>query len=255
MNSRTTALLFAVAGAGACGAALAQSSAENLSVVFFAGGNADMPGSFRGQTAPLETSDPNGTTTYDDLKFEDAYKNSLLAGAELDYAFSPHLTTFGRFTYSEFNGTTHKIGTFVPGDEQPLEDINANFQDTSTDELDLGARYTFSAGERWRPFVGAALGAAHMSATRAEIGNISGVGTTTVELGRADTVFAQRLETGLQYSPMANFDLRLTAAANHVAAETRSNDPNLALVGLDSVQSEVRGHWDYPVEIGAAWHF
>ena len=108
---------------------------------------------------------------------------------------------------------------------------------------------------KWRPFVGAALGAEHLSATRVQMGNISGFGDTHVELAPADTVFQQRLETGVQYSPMRDFDLRLTAAAMHNDGAKASTDPNLALIGLDSAGGEMRSHWDYPVELGGVWHF
>ena len=76
-----------------------------------------------------------------------------------------------------------------------------------------------------------------------------------MELGRAGTVFQQRVETGLQFSPMPSLDLRLTAAASHVDGSKRSDDPNLALVGLDGDRSSVPGRWQYPAEIGAVWHF
>ena len=124
-----------------------------------------------------------------------------------------------------------------------------SFGDADSRELDLGARYTFAMGEKWRPFIGAALGAERVSDTHAMVAN------TRVALGKADTVFQQRVETGLQYSPMRNFDLRLTAAANHVNGGDASNDPNLGLLGLDSVHTGVQAHWDYPAEIGAVWHF
>jgi hypothetical protein len=255
MISRVTSSVLAAACVAASSAAHALPLTNRASFVLFAGGNVSMPGSFSGQKEPLETNDPLGSTTYNDLKFSDAYKNGVIGGAEFDYAVDSHLSSFARLAYTGFDGSTQTIGEFVPpvdGDSRP---VSATFGDTATRELDLGARYTFTPGAKWRPFVGAALGASHMSATRAEIENTSGFGETHVELAPKSTVFAQRLETGLQYSPIAGFDLRLTAAANHTNAGDHSDDPNLALLGLDSSNSEMRGHWDYPAEIGAVWHF
>jgi hypothetical protein len=64
------------------------------------------------------------------------------------------------------------------------------------------------------------------------------------------------VETGLEFSPLHNLDLRLTAAASHIQSGRPSGDPNLALLGLDEEnRSVVRGHWDFPAEIGAVWHF
>ncbi|MEJ0085556.1 MAG: hypothetical protein WDO72_07735 [Pseudomonadota bacterium] len=256
MNNRTTALsVFAAACAAAASAAHAAPLTDNLSIEMFAGGNAAMPGSFRGQTLPLETADPAGSTVYHDLKFADAYDQRYTAGAELDYAFNPRITAFGRAAYSQFDGSTHEIGRFEPEAPAAFESVNARFHDTATREFDLGTRYTFAPGAKLRPFVGAAVGATRLSATRAEFDHVSDTGRTPVELSRAATVFQQRVETGLQYSPMENFDLRLTAAASHLDAGRRSDDPNLAAVGLDSAHGELRGHWDYPAELGAVWHF
>ena len=78
---------------------------------------------------------------------------------------------------------------------------------------------------------------------------------TRVKLGKPDTVFSQRAELGMQYSPARNFDLRLTAAADHLNSDRRSDDPNLALLGLNNASGNVRAHWDYPVELGGVWKF
>jgi len=255
MNSRLTSGVFAAACVAASSAAHAVPLTDRASFVLFAGGNVSMPGSFSGQTEPLQTTDPLGSTVYTDLKFSDAYKNGVIGGAEFDYALNSHLSGFGRFAYTAFDGSTQKIGEFEPTVDGTGHAISATFGDASTRELDLGARYTFMPGEKWRPFFGAALGASHMSATRAQVENINGFGDTHVELAPASTVFQQRLETGLQYSPVRDFDLRLTAAASHTNGADRSDDPNLASLGLDNSSGEMRGHWDYPAELGAVWHF
>jgi opacity protein-like surface antigen len=255
--------LFAAACVAAASAAHAlpwtdstRSGEDKLSLELFAGGNVGMPGSFRGQTVPFDTSGPSGALTYKDLKFDDAYAHRVSGGAELAYAMDEHLSTFARATYNEFSGDHVNIGQFqpaAPGTDPHV--VGAQFGDTATREFDLGARYTFTPWGRVSPFAGAALGATHLSATKAAIDNPSGFGTTRVDLGKAETVFSQRAELGLQYAPIRNFDLRLTAAADHVDADRRSDDPNLALVGLDNVRGEMRGHWDYPVELGGVWRF
>jgi hypothetical protein len=256
MKDRSIALsVFAAACAAAVSAAHAAPLTDNLSIELFAGGNAAMPGSFRGQTVPLQTADPAGSTVYRDLRFSDAYDQRFTGGAELDYAFNSRMTLFGRAAYSDFDGSRHQIGQFGPNASGPFQSVNAKFEDTSTREFDLGGRYIFAPGAKLRPFVGAALGATHLSATRADFDHIDDTGATPVELSRPSTVFQQRVETGLQYSPMENFDLRLTAAASHLDAGRRSADPDLAVVGLDGPHSELRGHWDCPAELGAVWHF
>jgi hypothetical protein len=253
MNARFTSLLCIALGATA-GAVRADDFREHAGFALFAGGDAAMPGSFRGQTVPFETVDPTGSIVYHDLKFDDAYDHQYTMGGEFDYAFSPSLTGFGRIGYASFDGREQTVGTFTSAATEQSP-VKATFEDTNTREYDLGARYTFMPGSSWRPFVGAALGATHLSATKADFPNIDGSGTTRVTLGESDTVFSQRVETGLQFSPMRNFDLRLSAAANHVGTDTRSSDPNLAMVGLSNTSGEERNHWDYPVELAAAWNF
>jgi hypothetical protein len=240
------------------GAASAQASdfGSKSSVVLFAGGNAAMPGSFRGQTVPLEITDPDGSVVYNDLKFEDAYNDRYSVGAEYDYALRPNLDLFGRYAYQAFNGQEITVGSFSSPALDTTQPVAARFSDTHTQELDVGARYDFAPMHGIRPFVGLALGAEKLAPTRAGFLNVAGPGTiTNVVLGESDTVFQQRVETGLQFSPGEKFDVRLSVAANHVDADTRSSDPDLALVGLDNTQADVRSHWEYPVELGGVWKF
>lgn len=253
MKSASASLLFVfIAGAAA---AQASDSGSRSSIVMFAGGNAAMPGSFRGQTVPLQIGDPAGSVVYDDLKFSDAYHDRYSLGAEYDYALRPNLDLFGRYAYQSFNGEQVSVGKFTSTNFDLDQPVRANFNDTHTQELDVGARYDFAPMKGIRPFVGVALGAEKLAPTRAEFRNIGNTGTTNVVLGEGDTVFQQRVETGLQFSPADKFDLRLSVAANHVDADTKSSDPNLALVGLDNTQADVRSHWEYPVELGGVWKF
>jgi hypothetical protein len=254
MNPRSVSSLFAAACVAAASAAHALPLGDRASFEFFAGGDVSTPGSFRG---PMNSPASDGPTSFDRLAFDDMYRSNYSGGAELDYAFDSHLSTFGRAAYSRFNGESREIGaTFT--DDLGRVPIEARFANTHTRELDLGTRYTFgSSEERLRPFVGAALGATWLAGTSAEVANpvVTASPSTRVELGRASTVFQQRVETGLQFSPVPNLDLRLTAAANHVGGGRGADDPNLGLLGLDNSNSVMRAHWDYPAELGAVWHF
>ena len=251
MNPSSISRLFAAACVAAASAAHALPFSDRASVELFAGGTVGTPGSFRGS---FNSTGEGGTTTYDRLAFDDVYHHDYTAGAELDYALGEHLSTFARVAYSQFGGTSREIGTFFGGSQGRVP-MFARFGDADSRELDVGARYAFFSGETWRPFLGAALGATRMSGTFAVAGAPGDDPATRVDLGRESTVFEQRVETGVQYSPMRNFELRLTAAASHVGAGRGSDDPNLALLGLDEAQSRVRAHWDYPAELGAVWHF
>jgi hypothetical protein len=245
MKPRTSSSLFAAACVAAASAAHALPLSDRASFELFAGGNLATSGSFRG---PMNINGADGLTHYDSLDFDDAFRHDLTAGGEFDYNVDPHVTAYARAAWSDFTGQTRKIGS-TSSQLTGSTPIDATFGDAHSSELNLGARYTFSEGEKWRPFVGAALGATLMSETHAM------VGSTRVEIGKADTAFMQRLETGLQYSPKDNFDLRLTAAANHTEGGHSADDPNLALLGLDSSNSSIHAHWTYPAEVGAVWHF
>jgi hypothetical protein len=88
MNAGSTSLLcIALVAAGS--AARADDFREHAGFALFAGGNAAMPGSCRGQTVPFDTVDPLGSIGYHDLKFDDAYDHQYTMGGEFDYAFSP----------------------------------------------------------------------------------------------------------------------------------------------------------------------
>lgn len=248
--------VFAAACVAAASAAQALPATDGkFSFELFAGGNVAMPGSFRGQTVPFEAgASTPGAAVYRDLKFDDAYAHRVSGGAELGYAFDDHVSTFVRAAIDEFSGDHVNIGKFDPPGGT-VRTLGAQFGDTASREFDLGARYSFSPWRRLSAFAGAALGATHLSATKAAVDNFDGFGTTRVVLGKAQTVFSQRAELGLQFAPVRNFDLRLTAAADHVSAEARSDDPNLASMGLDNARGDVRGHWSYPLELGGVWRF
>jgi len=238
--------MFAAACVAAASAAHALPLTDRTTFEVFAGGNVATPGSFRG---PLSVQGPGGNTEFTRLDFDDAYRHDYTAGVELAFNIDSHLSAYTQVGYSQFNGQTHDIGDLVAPTtgHTPIE---AKFNDSDSTSMDIGARYNFTPlAVKWQPFVGAALGALHVSNTFAKVGNAE------VMLGKSDTVFEQRLETGLQYSPMPNFGLRLTASAQHVNGLKGSTDPSLALLGLDSANSRIHEHWDYPAELGAVWHF
>jgi hypothetical protein len=249
MKSATVSLTLAVAFACGGATAVAGTFADNASVELFGGANMSMPGSMRAADAP--TSNPSGIA-YDHLDFDRIYGRGYTAGAEFDYAVNPRLSAFARGAYANFDGRDRRLGT-APG-ITGTSPVNGRFDDASTRTLDLGARYMFAPDAKLRPFIGVGVGGAELSPVRATI-QAPGRDATKVELARGDRVFEQRIETGVQFSPMRNFDLRLTAAAMHFDGQRPSNDPNLESLGLASVHGDVPAHWDYPAELGAVWKF
>lgn len=252
MNSRIASIVAAVALA--CGGTAAQALplGEHASVELFAGGNVGIPGSFSDDSARLGST-PEGNIAFDRVSFDSAYDHRYTGGAEFDYAFDSQLTGFAHASYAKFDGRDRTVG-YLFGDNGRTP-VNAQFDDTNSRSVDVGARYTFGSEGRLRPFVGFALGATDTSPVRAMIDDPAAGGATRVELARGGAVFEQRLETGLQFSPMPNFDLRLTASAMHLGAQKASDDPNIALLGATPTHDTVGARWDYPAELGAVFHF
>lgn len=254
MKYRHAYTMFAAACVAASSAAHAQpfnDTNDRASIVLFAGGDVATPGTIRG---PVSLTGADGPTRYDRLDLDDTYHRNYTAGAEFDYPFDSHLAAFARASYSQFDGKNRVVGDNV-SEANGYRSINAKFGDEDSTQFDVGARYTFLNSDRWRPFVGASLGAVRQSSMFADVDNLETSGRTRVELGKASTVFQQRVETGLQYAPSRNLELRLTAAASHVNDGKRSDDPNLGLLALTEAESGVHAHWEYPAELGAVWHF
>jgi opacity protein-like surface antigen len=252
MKSGSIVFFVTLALAGGAAAAQAESLSDHFSVELFAGENVGVPGSFRADRMPVTEANPINRS-YGEFDFSSAYDHRYTGGAELDYTFDERLSGFARAAYSRFDGQSHEIGALFTDDGNTP--ITARFGDNSMRQLDVGGRYTFAPGAKLRPFLGAGLGVAELSATRANVDDVVAGGTKNVELGRANTVLTERLETGLQYSPMRNLDLRLTAAASHFAKQKPSDDPNLGELGIVATHGEVPGRWEYPAELGAVWHF
>ena len=252
MNTRSVSFSVAIALAGGAAAVQALPLGDRASVELFAGGNAGVPGSFSDGSTRLQGTS-GGDIAFDRVRFGDAYDNRYTGGAELDYAFDSHVSGFARASYAQFNGQKREVGALF-GDAGRVP-IDARFEDNDARQLDLGARYTFAPEAHVRPFIGVALGASDLSATRAMVDNPAAGGATRVELAKGGTVFEQRLETGVQFSPLDHFDIRLTAAASHLGGQKASDDPNLALLGVAPSHSTVGARWEYPAELGAVWHF
>jgi hypothetical protein len=243
--------MFAAACVAAASAAHALPLTDRASFELFTGSAIGTQGTYRDSFhEPVD----GGAMDFNKLGFDDVYRHGYSAGAEFDYAVDSNFTAFARAAYSQLNGLNREVGSLNGADgHQP---IDARFGDADSRELDVGARYMFAAGEKWRPCLGGAIGMTRLSSTSALVSEPGGAPTTRVELGRESTEMVERVETGLEFSPMHNVDLRLTAAASHIQSGRPSGDPNLALLGLDEDnRSVVRGHWDFPAEIGAVWHF
>jgi len=246
MNPRIASSMFAAACVAAASAAHALPLTDRTSLEIFAGGNVSTPGSYRG---PAFIEGPNGDTAYTKLGYDDAYKHDSTVGMEMSFNINPHLSAFAQADYSKFDGQLLKVGELDSPSEGQIP-VEARFGDSDSENFDVGARYNFLAMDApWRPFVGAALGAKHMSNTFATVND------TSIQMTKSDTVFQQRLEAGVQYSPARNFGLRLTASAMHVDGINGTIDPALSLLGLDSSNSGIHQHWEYPAELGAVWHF
>jgi opacity protein-like surface antigen len=251
MNPRSASSMFAAACVAAASAAHALPLTDRASFELFTGSAIGTQGTYRDSFhEPVD----GGAMDFNKLGFDDVYRHGYSAGAEFDYAVDSNFTAFARAAYSQLNGMNREVGSLNGADgHQP---IDARFGDADSREVDVGARYMFAAGEKWRPFLGGAIGMTRLSSTSALVSEPGGAPTTRVELGRESTEMVERVETGLEFSPMHNVDLRLTAAASHIQSGRPSGDPNLALLGLDEDnRSVVRGHWDFPAEIGAVWHF
>jgi hypothetical protein len=250
MKTRTTRWLFAATLAGGVVTAQALPLGEHASVELSGGVDA-MSGSFAG---PRTTQDVQpGSIHFDRVAFDDAFHHRHTGGAELDYALDAHAAAFARFGYTQFGGATRDVAHLLNADATTTR-VAARFGDTAARELDVGARYAFVPGARLQPFVGAALGAARVSPLRATVKEPIGA-PVTVELARDGTLFTQRVETGLQYSPTRSLGVRLTVAADHIDGQRGSDDSNLPLLGLADTRGELRAHWDYPAELGAVWKF
>jgi hypothetical protein len=251
----------------ACGVAHAAPNQEQhpWSFSLSAGGAVDMSGSIRepatGTIDDLGALDPtlegnSATLTLDRTRFGDLYDNGHELGAELGYAFSKNLEGFGRVTYDSFAGRDVEMGTLTSEAFASPAPLDASFADAKDLSLQLGARYYWAAGSQWRPFVAGALGATHMDALTASFtAPGTAIDVQDARFSKADTVFTQSVEAGLEYAPGPSFDLRFAVDADHFGHAAASDD-NSALeeLGIDTTENP-GNRWTFPITLTASYRF
>jgi hypothetical protein len=195
----------------------------------------------------------SGTLGLTRLDFEDIFHRKYSTGAEVSYALSPEVETFGRFSYDALTGRSQEIGvlTTQSGNVAP---VNARFGDFSSWSLELGSRYYFPTGLAFQPFAGAALGMTRVHSITAEF-DIPSEATVfpDVDFTREGNRFSQELETGLDVHAAPDLDVRLAIAADHVGAPHEAHDLQLADLGLATDHSA--DSWSFPVTVGAIYRF
>lgn len=263
MKSVKILAMFALV-AGAVRAASAAEPSSPWSLSISGGDSVDESGALRRSAltsfGDLGTLDPSlggasGALRLDRLRYEDLFRRRFDTGLELDYTFDRNLQSYGRFGYDSLGGRTTSIGALNGASFTSPSPVRARFASADNMSLELGSRYLWSTGTSWRPFAGFSLGATYLDAMHARIS----VPELAMDFGdqrftRTGTVFSQRLETGVDYSPSADFGLRFSLDADHIGRPPNADDAQLAELGFGP-GNDAHSLWSFPISVAARYQF
>jgi hypothetical protein len=265
MNTRTVstlAVLAAISGAGGVAHASGETSPWRLALL--AGDAIGMHGSLRAPiratVADLGAVDPalageSGSIALHRLQYDDMFRPRYSTGVELGYAFDDALQAYGRLGYESLDGRSRDIGAVTGESSSATGEMRARMADVHNESLELGSRYAWMPGSAWRPYAGVALGATRVDAMRGALAlQAAPTAAEHVRFTRGDTVFNQRLETGVEFDPGNNVGVRLSVEADHTGLASNAHDPKLLALGYDP-ENEAQARWAFPVTIAATWRF
>jgi hypothetical protein len=207
----------------------------------------------------LGTLDPalaenSGSLTLNNLPYDEIYRHRHDVGFELGYAFNDNLEGFARVNYEGLDGQNLAIGSLSSAALPAAQPLLASFDTADSWSLQVGSRYYWSTSSQWRPFASFALGATRMDALTASLA-VPGtaIALPDVHFTKADTVFNQSLESGIEFTPSRNFGMRFAVNAEHMGQLSASDDPALEELGLEPTHAEDR--WSFPITLTASYRF
>jgi opacity protein-like surface antigen len=263
MTSRDLMILAGLA-VGAVGTSVANAADKPWSVALYAGDSISGSGTLHSprsaNIANLGTLDPklagaSGTLSLDKLRYHELYHNRFSTGLELGYSFTDNIMAFGRFTYDARQGRARDVGHLTSGALSAPQIATLHVGNSDSRGLEVGARYFWLAKEMWRPFVSLSLGATHTDEARGTLTvRNTAIDIHDVLFADSGTTFSQTLETGVEFAPSEQFQLRFSVRANHVGTQHSGNDPRLASLGFQA-GDDASSRTDYPVALVGVYRF
>ena len=194
-----------------------------------------------------------GTLSVDGLHYSDMFRPSSAAGIEAGYGLNNHVSITTRLSVARSLGRSLNLGVVSGSGIETPETLAAKFSDTDDVTVNVGARYAWTLGQRWRPFIGGGLGITRPDAIRASLASTSpSFALSDVEFTDRRHVLEANFIGGADLAIGPTFDLRFSAGADYTGATKASTDPALAALGL-TLDRAYGGRLEYPIGIAAVF--
>ena len=195
----------------------------------------------------------SGTLDLERQNFDDVFRAGPSIGLELGYGATSNLEAFGRLSYTQFRGRTHRIGDIQSvGLAQPA-DVRVKFDDLKSWSAQFGARYYLNEGAA-RSYVGGYVGAERASELRAHV-RVNGMlePTNRVRLLDKTTRFDVGVEVGLAYEIATNTALRFAVGADYNNPRHETSHA-YETIGAGPVRITDES-WSFPINLGLTYQF
>jgi hypothetical protein len=194
--------------------------------------------------------------TIESRKFSDVYDDPVQFGIEGAYGLSDDIELFAGFNYSKAEGGRVQVGNATVAALNATLPTFGQFDDLTATNFEAGARYFF-AGEQFRPFVGASLGATQQDAVKASFtipdAPAGGITLTDVPFFKKTTAVNYGVEGGLAFGFSDTVDARFSVGARYTGA-AKGDDTGLSGLGLATINNGSE-RWNYPVKASVAFRF
>ncbi len=194
-----------------------------------------------------------GSVAIDRLRYNDVFRSNYNAGIEAGYGLTNHVSIATRLTVARFLGRGLELGVVSGNEPGAPQTLAARFQDTEDLTWQVGSRYLWIVGQRWRPFIGGGLGITRPDKVRANVTSTDPTfAARMVDFTDNRHVLSASLIGGADLSLAKTFGLRFSVGADYAGAPRGASDPMLGTLGVN-VDREAGARVDYPLEIDAVF--
>ena len=253
-------LVSLVAGLPAAANAAHDDSQRGWNVSIIGGYSGGMSGSLtpaENSVIDLSALDPSlsgaGNAAIGRLRYGDAFRPGAAGGIEAGYGLNDHVSIYTRLTVARFLSRDLDLGVVSGGSLATPQTLNAQFHDTEDRTWEIGSRYAWAAGQRWRPFIGGGLGITRPDRIQASLTSTDSAFTArAVDFTDNRRVLAANITGGADLSIAKTFGLRFSLGAEYAGAPRGAQDPTLGTLGVN-VDRDSGARVDYPLEIDAVF--
>lgn len=173
------------------------------------------------------------------VQYEDVYDTSWAVGGEIGYGLSDNSEVFGTLRYTSASGGGVEFGRLQNVETVEVTPVNADFDDHEVWTMDVGYRYYFGEGPRWKPYVAGRVGAAYTSGISASFSTPGGAfAANDVTFYDDSWSWTFGGDLGVNYQASDRFAIQAEVGLRYISDLSDESGPGLINFGLADLNSD-----------------